>query len=70
VAHARTKNLVVVGSVNVNRRHYYRAPQMLARADPSWLEQLITRRVGPEAFQQALQREPDDIKVVIDFAGA
>jgi threonine dehydrogenase-like Zn-dependent dehydrogenase len=61
------KNLVLFGSVNANRRHYYRATQVLARADRSWLEQLVTRRVGPDAFQQALVREPDDIKVVIEF---
>jgi threonine dehydrogenase-like Zn-dependent dehydrogenase len=54
--------------VNANRRHYYRAAQVLAKADRSWLEQLITRRVAPNAFEQALQREPDDIKVVIEFA--
>jgi threonine dehydrogenase-like Zn-dependent dehydrogenase len=62
------KNCVVFGSVNANRRHYYRAAQVLAKADRSWLEQLITRRVAPDAFEQALQREPDDIKVVIEFA--
>ncbi len=62
------KNLVLFGSVNANRRHYYRGAQALAKADPSWLEQLVTRRVGPEAFDQALEREPDDIKVVIEFA--
>jgi glucose 1-dehydrogenase len=61
------KNLVVFGSVNANRRHYYRAAQVLAKADRSWLEQLVTRRVGPEAFEQALEREPDDIKVVMEF---
>jgi threonine dehydrogenase-like Zn-dependent dehydrogenase len=62
------KNLVLFGSVNANRRHYYRAAQVLARADRSWLEQLVTRRVAPEAFDQALERAPDDIKVVIEFA--
>lgn len=62
------KNLVMFGSVNANRRHYYRAAKVLARADRSWLEQLVTRRVGPERFAQALEREPDDIKVVIEFA--
>jgi threonine dehydrogenase-like Zn-dependent dehydrogenase len=62
------KNLVIFGSVNANRRHYYRAAQVLARADRSWLEQFVTRRVGPESFAQALEREPDDIKVVIEFA--
>ena len=64
------KNLVVFGSVNANRRHYYRAAQVLARADRSWLEQLVTRRVSPEAFGPALEREPDDIKVAIEFAPA
>jgi glucose 1-dehydrogenase len=63
------KNLVMFGSVNANRRHYYRAAQVLARADRSWLEQLVTRRVDPDAFEQALDRDPDDIKVVIEFAG-
>jgi threonine dehydrogenase-like Zn-dependent dehydrogenase len=64
------KNLVVFGSVNANRRHYYRGAQVLASADRSWLEQLITRRVRPQEFGHALQREQDDIKVVIDFAQA
>jgi len=40
-------NLVLFGSVNANRRHYYRAAKALARADRSWLGQLITRRVSP-----------------------
>src|SRR5262249_23638077 len=38
------KNLVLFGSVNANRRHYFRAAQVLAKADRSWLEQLVTRR--------------------------
>jgi glucose 1-dehydrogenase len=61
------KNIAVFGSVNANRRHYYRAATALAKADPSWLEQLVTRRVPPDAVQQALQRAPDDIKVVMEF---
>jgi threonine dehydrogenase-like Zn-dependent dehydrogenase len=61
------RNNVVVGSVNANRRHWYRAGQVLAKADPAWLARLITRRVPPEQFQKALQREPDDIKVVVQF---
>jgi len=62
------KNLVLFGSVNANRRHYYRAAQVLAKADRSWLEQLVTRRVGPGSFEHALEREAGDIKVVIEFA--
>jgi threonine dehydrogenase-like Zn-dependent dehydrogenase len=63
------KNLVVFGSVNANRRHYYRAAKVLAGADRGWLEQLVTRRVGPDHFADALTQEPHDIKVVIEFAG-
>jgi threonine dehydrogenase-like Zn-dependent dehydrogenase len=62
------KNIAAFGSVNANRRHYYYAAKALAAADPSWLEQLITRRVGPAEAQQALRRAPDDIKVVMEFA--
>ena len=61
------KNLVVFGSVNANRRHYYRAATVLATADRSWLEQLVTRRVPPDAVDQALARAPDDVKVVMEF---
>jgi threonine dehydrogenase-like Zn-dependent dehydrogenase len=62
------KNLVLFGSVNANRRQYYRAAQVLARADRSWLERLVTRRVGADGFDPALERDPGDIKVVIEFA--
>ena len=62
------KNLVLFGSVNANRRHYYRAAKVLARADRSWLERLVTRRFGPDDVDLALARSPDDIKVVIEFA--
>ena len=62
------KNIAAFGSVNANRRHYYRAAKVLAAADQSWLEQLVTRRVRPAEVQQALQREPADIKVVMEFA--
>jgi hypothetical protein len=40
----------------------------LAAADRAWLEQLVTRRARPGQAQQALQRAPDDIKVIMDFA--
>jgi len=62
------KNIAVFGSVNANRRHYYRAAKVLAAADRSWLEQLVTRRVHPDQAEQALQRTPEDIKVVMEFA--
>jgi threonine dehydrogenase-like Zn-dependent dehydrogenase len=63
------QNNVIVGSVNANRRHFYRAAEALAAADRAWLEQLISRRVPPENIADALQRDPDDIKVVVDFEG-
>jgi threonine dehydrogenase-like Zn-dependent dehydrogenase len=62
------KNNVVVGSVNANKRHWYKATQALARADRKWLGRLITRRVRPEDFVHALERRADDIKVVIQFS--
>ena len=61
-------NLVVFGSVNANRRHYYRAARALAAADRGWLERLITRRVGLEDVQPGLRRESEDIKVIVDMA--
>jgi len=63
------RNNVIVGSVNANRRHFYRAAEALAAADREWLGQLVSRRVPPENIADALQRSPDDIKVVVDFGG-
>ena len=63
------RNNVVVGSVNANKRHWYRASEVLARADRTWLSRLITRREPPERFLPALHRDPDDIKVIVEFAG-
>jgi len=62
------KNIVVLGSVNANKRHWYKAAEALARADRAWLDRLITRRERPENFAQALARNSDDIKVVIQFS--
>jgi len=64
------RNNVVVGSVNANKRHWYKASKALERADRSWLAHLITRRERPEDFAQALNRTADDIKVVVQFAEA
>jgi len=64
------QNNVVIGSVNANKRHWYKATQVLARADRSFLSRLITRSEPPDAFQRALQRTPEDIKVVIQFSVA
>ncbi len=69
-ASAVLRNNVMFGSVNANKRHWYKAAEALARADRAWLARLITRRERPEKFAQALARNPDDIKVVIQFAEA
>ncbi len=60
------ENEAVVGSVNANRRHYQAAADALAQADPEWLGKLITRRVPLASWEQALDRHPDDVKVVIE----
>ena len=65
--HLVLENDVVFGSVNANRRHYEAAAAALAGADRDWLERLITRRVPLEHWDQALERQPDDVKVTIEF---
>jgi threonine dehydrogenase-like Zn-dependent dehydrogenase len=62
------RNNIVVGTVNANKRHWYKATQVLARADRSWLARLLTRRESPEEFMRALRRTADDIKAVVQFA--
>ena len=64
------RNNVVVGTVNANKRHWYKAAEALAAADRDWLSRLITRRERPEDFARALDRQEEDIKVVIQFAEA
>jgi threonine dehydrogenase-like Zn-dependent dehydrogenase len=64
------QNNVIVGSVNANKRHWYKGAEALMRADRGWLGRLISRRERPEHFTRALDRQPDDIKVVIQFSEA
>jgi glucose 1-dehydrogenase len=61
-------NETVFGSVNANRQHYEDAVDALQKADKTWLARLITRRVPAEQWTLALEQEPDDIKVVVDFS--
>ncbi|MGW4111411.1 glucose 1-dehydrogenase [Actinosynnema sp. NPDC004786] len=63
------ENDVVVGSVNANLRHYRQAADALAKADPDWLDGLITRRVPLERFADAFTPRPDDVKVAITMTG-
>ena len=69
-ASAVLDNNVIVGSVHANKRHWYRAGEVLVQADRSWLSCLITRREKPENFKQALERKPDNIKVVLQSSEA
>jgi threonine dehydrogenase-like Zn-dependent dehydrogenase len=61
------ENEVVFGTVNANRSHYEAAADALARADLSWLERLITRRVPLRQWNEVLSRQPNDVKVVVDL---
>ena len=61
------ENDAVVGSVNANLRHYEQAADALAKADPDWLGQLVSRRVPLADFADAFEPRDDDVKVVLTF---
>jgi glucose 1-dehydrogenase len=61
-------NQVLFGSVNAGRRHWEQAAEALATADPGWLGALITRRVPLTSWTGALDRQPEDIKVVVELS--
>jgi glucose 1-dehydrogenase len=61
------ENDVVFGSVNANLDHYALAAAALAKADRGWLDSLVSRRVPLEDFEQALEKQPDDVKVVLEL---
>jgi glucose 1-dehydrogenase len=61
------ENDVVFGSVNANRRHYELAARALAQADRAWLERMITRRLPLDQFGAALEKQPHEVKTVIEF---
>jgi threonine dehydrogenase-like Zn-dependent dehydrogenase len=60
-------NQVIFGTVNANRKHWEMAEESLQKADPAWLSRLISRRTPLSDWKSALTRQPNDIKVVIDF---
>ncbi|MEU0288223.1 glucose 1-dehydrogenase [Streptomyces sp. NPDC006147] len=62
-------NDAVVGSVNANLRHYQQAADALAKADPGWLERIVTRRVPLERAAEAFTAQDEDVKVVITLTG-
>ena len=61
------RNPVLFGTVNAGRRHWEQAVDALATADPAWLRGMITRRVPLTRWSEALDRQPEDIKVVVDL---
>ncbi|MCL2768506.1 MAG: glucose 1-dehydrogenase [Solirubrobacterales bacterium] len=63
-------NKVVFGTVNAARRHHDQAAHALARADPSWLARLITRRLRADEWPAALEKSRGDIKVVVDMTAS
>ena len=58
------------GTINAARRHYDQAADALSRAAPDWLARLITRRVSPEEWPAALEKQADDIRVVVDMTAS
>jgi threonine dehydrogenase-like Zn-dependent dehydrogenase len=62
------ENDVVFGTVNANRRHYEAAAAALGDADRDWLRALITRRVPLDRWQEAFERKPGDVKVVVELS--
>ncbi|MDW4906514.1 glucose 1-dehydrogenase [Streptomyces sp. ADMS] len=64
------ENDAVVGSVNANLRHYRQAAAALSRADLTWLESLITRRVPLDRAGEAFTARDDDMKVVLTLDSA
>jgi threonine dehydrogenase-like Zn-dependent dehydrogenase len=61
------ENQVIFGTVNAGRTHWERAEKALLNADRGWLSRLISRKEKLSNWQQALERRPNDIKVVIEL---
>ena len=61
-------NNTVFGTVNANKLHYEMAGEALRKAERSWLDTMITRREPVEHWTRSLQRQPDDIKVIVEFS--
>ena len=62
------ENDVVFGSVNANLRHYELAAEALRPRRPRrGSSGMITRRVPLEDFATAVEKQPDDVKVVLDL---
>jgi threonine dehydrogenase-like Zn-dependent dehydrogenase len=66
---AMLKNSVMFGSVNANKRHWQKAAEALERAGRNWLSGLLTRFEKPERLGKAFERNPEEIKTIIQFKG-
>lgn len=64
------ENDVVFGTVNANRRHYEAAARVLGASDHDWLTRLISRRVPLDRWPDAIEKGPDEVKVVLEFPSA
>ncbi len=61
------ENRTIFGTVNSNRRHYEEAARVLAQADQGWLGRVVNRRIKLDDWKEAYNRQPDDVKTVIEF---
>jgi len=64
-------NRLVFGTVNAARRHFEAGVRDFEAAQerlPGWMERMITRRMPYADVARALERSPDDIKTVLEFA--
>jgi glucose 1-dehydrogenase len=61
------ENDVVFGSVNANQHHFALAAEALVGADASWLDAMISRRVPLDDFATAVEKQPGDVKVVLEL---
>lgn len=60
-------NTLIFGTVNASRRNFEQAAEALHKADCTWLDSLITRRVPMDDFMDGLHKQPNDVKVVVDL---
>lgn len=64
-------NKVVFGTVNASHRDWQAASRDLARFEALWpgaCERLLTKRLPPERYEEALVRGPEDVKNTLRFS--
>jgi glucose 1-dehydrogenase len=60
-----SRNKIVMGTVNSNRRHFEAGHDALRRAHPGWADGLLTEQVSMQAWPAAFASDPDGIKSII-----